>query len=130
MPIEYRIDHERRLVLAEGKGVLTHKDIVGYQREVWTRPEVQGFDELVDMSNVAEIAGTSAVGVREIAEVSVATDPPEGTPKFAIVAPGDLAFALGRMYESFREITPGSKKEVAVFRTRDEAFAWLEKEAE
>lgn len=127
MPIEYRIDRERRLVLAEGKGVLTHKDIMGYQREVWTRPEVQGFDELVDMSGVEEIAETSSVGVREIAEVAVAMDQPEGASKFAIVAPGDLAFALGRMYESFREITPGSKKEVAVFRTRQEAFAWLGK---
>lgn len=130
MPIEYRIEHERRLVLAEGRGVFTHKDIIGYQREVWTRDDVQGYDELVDMSNVEEIAGTSAVGVRQIAEFAVATDPPEGTPKFAIVAPGDLAFALGRMYESFREIVPGSKKEVAVFRTREEAFAWLDGDKE
>lgn len=127
MPIEYRIDHERRLVLAEGKGVFTLKDIMGYQREVWTRGDVQGFDEIVDMSGVKEIAGTTAEGAREIAETAVAMDPPEGTPKFAIVAPGDLAFALGRMYESFREILPGSKKKVAVFRSREEAFAWLEK---
>ena len=56
MPIVHRIDHERRLVVAEGRGIVTDQDVFGYQRDVWSRPEVAGYDELVDMSEVEDIA--------------------------------------------------------------------------
>ncbi|MCK6474306.1 MAG: hypothetical protein L6R28_21520 [Planctomycetes bacterium] len=130
MPIEYRIEHERRLVIATGSGSVTHMDIMTYQRACWTRGDVQGYDELVDFTAVRELGPSSVESVREIAEVAVTMDPPEGGSKFAIVAPDDLAFALGRMYEVYREMVPGSKKEVAVFHTLEEAFAWLGKETE
>ena len=45
--------------------------------------------------------------------------------KFAIVAPGGIAWVLGRMYQSYRELDQSSTKAVAVFRTRAEAVAWL-----
>ena len=38
MPIEYWIDHERRLVMAKGHGTLTHEDVLGYQRDIRSRP--------------------------------------------------------------------------------------------
>ncbi len=47
MPIEYLIDHERRLVMAKGQGTLTDEDVFGFQRDVWSRPEVNGCNELV-----------------------------------------------------------------------------------
>jgi hypothetical protein len=50
VPIDYLINHERRVVLARCRGVLTDEDVFGYQHEVWSRPEVAGYDELVDMS--------------------------------------------------------------------------------
>jgi hypothetical protein len=52
VPIDYVIDHARRLVLARGRGVFSHADVFGYQRDVWSRPEVAGYDELVDMTEV------------------------------------------------------------------------------
>jgi len=52
MPIEYHIDHGRRLVLASASGKLTAEDFFNYQRNVWSLPEVRGFNELVDMSKV------------------------------------------------------------------------------
>lgn len=48
MPIEYTIDHERRLVLAKATGVFTDEDVFGYQKEVWSRPDVDGYSELVE----------------------------------------------------------------------------------
>jgi hypothetical protein len=33
MPIDHRVDHVRRLVLAEGRGAVTADDIFAYQRE-------------------------------------------------------------------------------------------------
>ena len=55
MPIDYRVDHEHRLVLAEGRGDVTAEDIFAYQREAWGRADVHGYDEIVDMSAVGRI---------------------------------------------------------------------------
>jgi hypothetical protein len=48
MPIAYCIDHERRLVMAKGYGTLTHEDVLGYQRDIRSHPELAGYDELMD----------------------------------------------------------------------------------
>jgi hypothetical protein len=125
MPIDYRVDHDRRQVLAEGHGTLTADEIFGYQREVWSRPDVAGYDELVDMTRVQEITEPSAQHMRALAHLSAGMDPPGHGGRFAIVAPRDLVFGLGRMYETFREMTPGSTKQVSVFRDRAAALGWL-----
>ncbi|HEX7077218.1 MAG TPA: hypothetical protein VF363_02220 [Candidatus Eisenbacteria bacterium] len=127
MPIEYHIDHSRRLVVARGRGTVTSPDIFGYQREVWSRADVVGYDELVDMSDVAEIVAGNPVGdnLRALAAESASTDP-EGIPtKFAIVAGEELAFGLGRMYQAYRALDPRSTKRIEVFRTLPEALAFL-----
>lgn len=54
MPIEYRMYHDRRLVWAEARGILIAEDLFDYQRTVWALLEVQGYDELVDMTAVSE----------------------------------------------------------------------------
>ncbi|HEV8122027.1 MAG TPA: hypothetical protein VGQ67_13605, partial [Candidatus Polarisedimenticolia bacterium] len=56
MPIEYKVDHERRLVRARAFDVLTDADVFGYQQSAWSAPEVTGYDELVDMTDVTRIA--------------------------------------------------------------------------
>jgi hypothetical protein len=45
--------------------------------------------------------------------------------KLAIVAPEDLAFGLGRVYEAYREGNDQSSKRVGVFRTWAEAWTFL-----
>ena len=129
MPIEYRIDHARRLVLAEGHGKVTDEEVFRYQREVWSRADVAGYDELIDMSGAREIAEGPRERMRELAGLSAATDPPAGGSRFAIVAPQDLAYGIGRMYQSYRELNPRSTKKVAVFRDREEALRWLSGDA-
>lgn len=127
MPIEYTIDHARRLVAARGIGTLTGADIFGYQREVWSRPDVLGYNELVDMSGVTEIPTPSAAGenFRALASESAASDSAEIPTKFAIVAGEQLAFGLARMYQTYRELERKSTKRVEVFRTLPEALAFL-----
>jgi hypothetical protein len=125
MPIEYRIDHDRSLVWTRGHGTLTDQDIFKYQREVWSRPDVMGYSELMDMSAVEQIEVPSTGRVWELAQLSVRADDPRRSAKFAIFAPSDLAFGMGRMYENYRGLQSGSTKEVGVFRTREEALAFL-----
>ena len=125
MPIEHTIDHDRRLVVARGRGILTDRDVFDYQRGVWSRPEVAGYDELVDMSGIEGIDLPSIERVRELAQLSAAMD--EGAPpsRLAIVAPKDYAFALGRLYEAYRGLDQRSRKHVSVFRTVEDALTWL-----
>ena len=125
MPIEYRIDRERRLVIAKGHGVLTPEDILGYQRDVWSRPELAGYHELMDMSRVEHITSPSIEGVRDLAKLSAGMDTHSLASRFAIVAPTDLAFGLGRMYEAYRSLDDRSTKQVGVFRSLAEALAFL-----
>ena len=125
MPIEHRTDHDRRIVFAAARDPLTDADFFDYQRTVWGRPEVAGYDELVDMSAVKDIPTPSRNRLRDLAVVSAAADLPAQPSKLAIVAPNALAFGLGRMYEAFRELVALGNKEVAVFRSRGEALKWL-----
>ncbi len=125
MPIKYWIDHARRLVWAVGHGTLTDQDVFGYQGEVWARPDVAGYSELIDMSAVGAIALPSAARVRDLAGLSAGMDGRGHASKFAIVAPSDLAFGLGRMYATYRGLEAGSKKQVGVFRSLGEAWAFL-----
>lgn len=125
MPIEYTIDHTRRLVMATGRGTLTGEDIFGYQKDVWSRPEVSGYNELMDMTDVEKIDLRSVEHIKRLAELSASMDTTASQSKFAIVAPGDYAFGLGRMYESYRRLEGRSTKQVGVFRSHGEAMEFL-----
>jgi hypothetical protein len=125
MPITYRIDHEIRLVIARGYGTLTDDDIFGYQRDVSSREDARGYNALVDMTDVSEIKPPSAQRVQDLAAVAAQMDAVSPPSRFAIVAPGDLAFGLGRMFQVQRELQKGSTREVRVFRILSDALAFL-----
>jgi hypothetical protein len=125
MPIVHRIDHENRIVLVRAYGVLTDEDVFTFQHTVWSLPEVAGYNELSEMTYVTDIAIPSIHRVRDLAMTAAEMDPSDAESKFAIVAPEDLGFGLGRMFQAYREMEKASKKEVGVFRTLEEGFAWL-----
>jgi len=125
MPIEFTIDHARRLVTATARGTLTGQDVFGYQRTVWSRADVQGYNELLDMRAVEGIDIASVDNMRALAQLSASMDIPATSSKFAIVATSDEAFGLSRMYETYRHLEDKSTKQVAVFRTLTEAYAYL-----
>ena len=125
MPIEYRIDHERRLVVARGSGTLTDEDVFGYQHEVWSRAQVSGYDELVDMTDVERIALPYADRVQDLARLSAGMDTRYRASHLAVIAPSETAYGIGRMYQAYRGLDRQSTKQVGVFRTREEALAFL-----
>jgi hypothetical protein len=94
MPIEHEIDHRRRLVLAKGHGTLADAEVFHYQSSVWSRPEVAGYDELFDMSDVADITPPSTERIRELALLSAAMDALSPS-RLAIVAPDDFRSRSG-----------------------------------
>ena len=127
MPIDYKIDTVQRRVVATAYGTLTDADVFDYQRAVWSRADVAGFDEIVDMRavKIVELPRPGGERLRELAATSASMDP-QTSSRFAIVAPDDLAFGLGRMYAAYRDVERRSTKEVRVFRTTEEAIVWLD----
>lgn len=124
MSIAVQIDHTRKLVLGRCFGQLKDEEVFNYQMCVWSRPDVAGFNELVDVTEVKDIELYSVNRVRDLAIKAAEMDHPTST-RFAIVAPDDLAFGLGRMFETYRGMEKGSTKDVGVFRTHAEAFEFL-----
>jgi hypothetical protein len=126
MPITYRVDHEVKVVFAEGTGTVTDDDVFGYQREVWSRPDVLGYNELVDVSAVKHVKLPSAQRVRDLAELSAEMEAQAGEAKrFAIVATSPIVYGLSRMFQTYREMDQRNKTQVKVFRNRQEALAFL-----
>src|SRR5262249_61190495 len=98
IPLEHRIDHRLRVVLTRATGTLTDDEVFAYQRDVWSQPDVAGYDELIDMTHVERVAVPSPERVVRLASVSAGMDLPEPTTRLAIVAPRDFEFGLGRLY--------------------------------
>ena len=125
MPLAFRLDREAHVIVAAGYGTLTDVQVFEYQHQISSREDTIGYDELVDVTHVKEIALPSTDRVRDLAAVAAGSDASRSSSRLAIVAPGDLAFALGRMFQTNRELDPRSKREVGVFRTTEEALAFL-----
>ena len=125
MSITYKVDAGHRRVTARAHGRLTEADILDYQNEVWSRPDVAGFDELVDMTDVVEIVSPSPDRFLHVATHAAAMDDRYSSSRFAIVATGDLHFGLGRMYSAYRNLSTTGTKQVSVFRSLEEAERWL-----
>ena len=125
MPLEYRIDQERRVVFATATGTLTDEDVFGYQRGVWSQSDVVGFDEVVDMGEVEDLVLSSGDRVRALADLASTMDVPGAASRLAIVAPQDFAFGLARMYEAYRTMNQRGSKVVSVFRSMQAALDWL-----
>ena len=127
MSIDVRVDHGRRLVLVRGHGTVGLEEMIRYQRDTWSQPEVTGYDELVDMSDVREALQPTAERMRELATLAAGQDESgAGGAKLAIVAPQQELFGLARMYQTYRSLVPRSTKAVAVFHDLAEAERWLE----
>jgi hypothetical protein len=125
MPLVFRLDHEARVIVTAGYGTLTDEQVFDYQRQISSLDAAIGYDELVDMTHVKEIALPSTDRVRDLAVVAAGADAKRGSSKLAIVAPGDLTFALGRMFQSNRELDPRTTRTVGVFRSTREALSFL-----
>jgi len=124
MPITYRVDHDARVVVAVGQGILTEADLIEYQREVWSRPDIAGYSELGDLRRVTEIEMDSH-HIQNLARTAARMDEKTSNSRLAIVVATDLLFGLSRMFQAYRELNRQSSKDVGVFRTIEEALAFL-----
>lgn len=125
MAIDFVIDPRQRIVFARAHGKLGREDLFRYQAEVWALPEVVGFDEIADLSDVLTISYEDDAEILELARTAVRKDAPDRSNRLAIVAPSDFSFGIAQMYGALRSSLPGSNREVKVFRGRADALSWL-----
>lgn len=125
MPLEYRIDLARRVVFATAGRILADEDVFTYQRVVWSREDLAGYDEVVDLGQVEDLVLASGDRVRALADLASAMDAPGVSSRLAIVAPQDLAYGFARMFETYRTMNQRGAKAVSVFRSMKAALDWL-----
>lgn len=119
MPATYEIDKERRLVITTVFEQLTVADALAHQEQLSKDPDFDpGYSQLIDLTR-ADVSEIAATDVRRIAERNIYS--PESLR--AIVVSSNVAYGLGRMFETLRE--SAGENGIRVFRDLDEAVDWL-----
>jgi len=123
MPVHDRFDAEANLLIVTFEGTLGDEDLLQYVRHALERSEVPpGRNELIDLSRVEAGAEISSQVVRRVADRFNRADRAREGSRVAIIATTDVHYGLSRMYQAFRSEAP---VDLRVFRTMDEARAWL-----
>ena len=118
MSAQYRIDSERRVIFSSATGVLTDEDLHEHQAQLLADPFFDpGFDQLWDFTRVSAVE-VSPEALRHLAH----SRSYKASARRAVVAPDDLRFGMGRMFQLLHDEAP---EELRVFRSLDEARRWL-----
>jgi hypothetical protein len=119
MPVSFAIDKEKRLVVTRAWGKCTVEDVLEFRREIVKDDNFDpSFAQLADFSGVT-VADISPAEVRMLAWIN----PFSPDSRRAIVAQNQLAYALARIFETLRSLR--GDRHIRVFRTREEALAWI-----
>lgn len=122
MPISYRIDRQRGLVLTTATGALTDEELLHHKRALIDDPEFEpGMRELSDVRSIERLDITPG-GVRRLVAVDQEHADRLGDFRLAIVAPSDATFGTARMYQA---LTEANVRNIGVFRGIEEAEKWL-----
>lgn len=122
MPMTYTIEPEKNLVVTTGAGVLTDDDVMAHRRALSADPRFSPqMRELSDIRQVADFQVTPA-GIRMMVAADVKMVSSGGMHKLAVVAEGNVAYGMSRMYQTLGE---PNIRSVGVFRNYKEAEQWL-----
>jgi hypothetical protein len=121
--IHFRLDPARRVRIATFAGRVDDDELMGAYRAQLATPDYDpSWDDLADLTGVEQL-DVSATALRDLTSLFSGVDALGNPTRLAIIAPGDLGYGLGRMYEMMRD---GAPEEVQVFRDMAEALAWLD----
>jgi hypothetical protein len=119
VPVSYRFEPARNLVVSRAWGVLTDDDILAHYKRLVEDPGFKPtFRQLCNMGEVTRIEATTEL-LRRLARQSIFFP---GTQR-AFVAVQDSHYGLTRMFQAFCELE-GTR--VEIFRDTASAEAWLE----
>jgi hypothetical protein len=119
MPVFYKIDKERRLVLTSGSGTLTLADARAHQQKLSKDPDFDcSFSQIADFTQFTKF-DLSSDDIRQMAEMSLFS--PQS--RRAFIVPNDFAYGLGRMFQILRDLA--GEKGIHVCRSLEEALDWV-----
>jgi hypothetical protein len=119
MPVFYKIDKERRLILSGGSGDVTCQEMLDHQNRLANDGDFDPkFSQLIDATQPTSIEFTPDC-VRRLAKKNLFAP----TARRAIVADKDYVYAHARMFEILREFE--GELGIRVFRTHEEAEEWI-----
>jgi cystathionine beta-lyase family protein involved in aluminum resistance len=119
MPLFYKIDKERKLVLITGSDYIALRDVLTVQEKFRNDPNFDlTFAQLIDLTHVKKL-DLNATEIKQIADNAV---PLPGIRRAFIVS-DDTAFRFAQMYKSYREEAQDSA--TRVFRELDQALHWV-----
>lgn len=125
MPGDYAFNPQTRAQLTRLWGVVTDEDILQIARAVAADPRIgPNSREILDLREV-ERTDVTRDGIRAAAEVDLGHPGKFVGNRTAIVATRDAHYGMARMYASLTEAM-GAPTRVRVFRTVEEAKAWLQ----
>jgi hypothetical protein len=119
MPVFYKIDKERRVVLSSGSGTLTIADAKAHQQRLANDLDFDpSFSQIADFTQFTQF-DLSSEDIRQMAEMSLFS--PDS--RRAFIVPNDFAFGLARMFEILRDLA--GEKGIRVCRSLEEALDWV-----
>ncbi len=125
MPISYRIDEEKGLVLTTATGALTDSDILQLKASLLADPRWKpGMRELSDVRAIDRLEVTTD-GVTQMMLQDTGAAAALASYRLAIVVSHQVVYGMARMYQM---LTEHNVPNVRVFRDIEEAKRWLEVE--
>ena len=122
MPISYHIDSSRGVVFTTASDSFTVDELLAHKAALLADERFRpGLKELADARGVKGLS-LGPADIRRLASFDLAHKDNLGGYSLALVVPDAAAFGLARMYQ---QITEANLPHVGVFRSIEEAAAWL-----
>ena len=119
MPVSYKIDKQRRLIITTCLEQVTLAEGLAHQDKLLKDPDFDpSFSQLMDCTRV-NFSGFAGNDIRKLAERNVFSV----QSRRAIVVSSNLDYGFGRMFEMLRE--SAGENGIRIFRNLDEAVDWL-----
>lgn len=126
MPVQTKIDQEKDLTIHIARGLLTDEQMFEAQNKFYNDHPTRL--ELWDMSDT-DMSLITIQGMRRYIDNDARLGSARKNGKCAIVVVKTLQFGMARMAETFAELA-GLPFRVRIFKSIDEAMAWLTESSE
>jgi hypothetical protein len=124
MPLDVKVDGERELIWASGRGVVVNDDLLDYVRIYLIEQGLRSYDEIFDLSK-ADLLDLTYEGLAAVAAAAAPTDPQETPTKIAILVSESVSVGISRMYQTLRE-DRGGRRNLRIFWELSELLEWME----
>jgi hypothetical protein len=120
VPISYEIDATTGVLNSVFTGKVGPRELLDWYDELQRHPDFRP-----DLTQIAEFRMSEADWTPDEMKEVVTREPFGPGARRAFVGPVDLIYGLARMYSTFAE-TMGQGGQIEVFRTVEEARAWID----